>query len=223
MWDSIKNIKGIESKFAYFDSIFSFDFEDINKNSLIKYAYWGIIDYKKSDLPLSTKWDISFVGSAHSIRPKIIHDLRKICEENNLTSNFFLYSPNYLVFLFYKLTNKNFKFLSVKDVSFKPISFEQTREIHNQSRIILDICDPNQTGFTSRVRDMLLLRKKLMTNNKYINKTDLFNFANVHFYEKDCVTLPLSFVQLEYIEPNDSIINKYTFDTFIDTIFEISN
>lgn len=221
LWDSIKNIREIERKFKYFHDIFSFDFEDIEKYKFIKYAYWGYIDQSNTARVTKNQWDISFVGTAHSIRPRVVKDFKRICKEQNLSCYFYLYSPNILVYLYNKLINKDFKYITLKDVSFKSLSFSQTYDIYNDSRMILDICAPNQSGFTSRVGDMINLRKKLITNNTYILKTDLYTFENVYYYDVNNVELSTDFIKINYKNFEKRVIEQYSFKTFLETIFKL--
>jgi hypothetical protein len=112
-WDSLNNRKQSLEYLNYSDRFFSFDSNDINLNKDIKFLpLFYINDYKniatnKNELI----YDISFIGTLHSDRFKLIKKIEEQAKELNLKTYFYFYSPSKILFFFQKLFKKDFKFI----------------------------------------------------------------------------------------------------------------
>jgi hypothetical protein len=219
LWDSMKNKKGIEKKFKYFDAWYSFDQEDIKKHPKFKYAYWGYTSEFDSEKQKSYKYDLTFLGTAHSIRPFVLYNIKKQCDELNIKYYFYIYQTNILLYLYNKFRNPNFKYLKLKDIRFKIVNQETMIEIYKNSKVILDISSVNQSGMTTRVGEMIGLNKKIMTNN--FNDMSLARKYPSNFYMYDSLNPIISrdFFELEYQSMETEDIYKYSFENFLQTIF----
>ncbi len=219
LWDSIRNIKGIERKFSYFDSIYSFDFKDIEKNPRIKYAYLGL---SKKILNEKTDkiYDIVFVGTMHSIRPRVLSEIEAFAKMNGLNIFFYKYMSNIFLYIYQKLTNSNFKYIKLKEVSFKKLSYNNILLLYKQSKCVLDIQTPKQTGYTSRLGEIIYLKTKLITNNESIIHDKIFRYGNVYIYSNDKIDLDIGFINKPYKNVHDSITDKFTLSYFINQVIQ---
>ncbi len=218
LWDSVKNVKNIGEKFRYFDEIYSFDNDDVLKYSFMKYAYWGYT--KEFEKPsLDPQYDLAFVGTLHSIRPKVIREIEKQCKELNLKFYKYTFMPHILVYWYNKIFNRAFKGVRKKDIIFKPLSTEETIEIYQKSKAVLEIENIHQSGATTRLGEMIGMEKKIVTT---------FNCKNMDFYRENNqlildvnnIKINKEFFETPYEKIPDEIKEKYSFNNFINVIFD---
>lgn len=96
MWDSLRNNKGVETKWKYFDKVWTFDRIDY-------VAHKDKIDflplfYYNSFLPDGTsdyQYDIAFIGTGHEDRVKVIKGIKKQCEKYNLKMYNYIFCLTY--------------------------------------------------------------------------------------------------------------------------------
>ncbi len=219
LWDSVANIKSIHKKFGYFDKIFSFDKDDVKRYKFLEYAYWGYTKEFEVESNAIPKYDLAFIGTLHSVRPAVLSQIEKQCRHLGLTFYQFLYIPHPIVFLYNKLTNKNFKGVKYAQLHRKPLSTEETIRIYKDSKAVLEIENSRQSGATTRLGEMLGMQKKIVTT---------FNCKGEDYYRKenqlviDCKNAVLNqeFFNIPYVPLPEAIRKKYSFDAFIDTLFK---
>lgn len=218
LWDSLDNIPGIFEKLSCFDSVFSFDLEDAKKYSKITFRPLYYSD-KFNKVDCKCEYDIAFIGTAHSIRPYVVNQLKRQCDNYGFSFFSYLYSPHPLVFLYNKIVNKAYKNLSLKDINFKPISQEQIQSIYARTRAILDVEVHTQTGLTMRTLEVLGMHKKLITTNISCKNYDFYRPENHLIISKKCPELPIDFLKHEYQELPTDIYKKYTIEYFLKEVF----
>lgn len=220
LWDSVANIKSIHKKFAYFDKIFSFDKDDVKKYKFLSYAYWGYTkEFEVASSPVP-KYDLSFIGTLHSVRPMVLSKIERQCRSLGLTFYQFLYIPHPIVFLYNKLTNKNFKGVKYTQLHKKPLSTQEAIQIYKDSKAVLEIENSRQSGATTRLGEMLGMQKKIVTT---------FNCKNAEYYrpenqliiDSSNPVLTKDFFETPYCPLPEDIRRKYSFDEFINTLFEL--
>lgn len=218
LWDSVKNVKNIEDKFKYFDKIYSFDHNDILKYPFMEYAYWGYTKEFENSL-VQPEYDLAFVGTLHSIRPKVIADVEKQCAELNLKFYKYLYMPHKIVYWYNRLFNPYFKNVKKKDINFKPLTSEETISIYQKSKAVLDIENSYQSGATTRLGEMIGMEKKLVTTFNCKNM-DFYNENNQLVIDAENAKINKEFFETPYEKIPDEIKKKYSFDNFIKVIFD---
>lgn len=219
LWDSIKNIRSIESKFKYFNRIYSFDFNDIKKYPYITYAYWGYYKKNKNDFIISNpEYDFAFIGSLHSIRPRILNDIKQHCLRFGYKFYFQLYMPSKLLYAIKWIANSDYRLFSVREISFSPISFEESTNIYKKSRVVIDLNEPNQSGFTSRIGELIALNKKILSNNEFL-KNEVEQQQNILLWQGYNEQKLNEFVDSEFTKYTDNDLDKFSFEQFIKTIF----
>ena len=131
MWDSIENKKTALSLLDISDKFLTFDRQDKHINNKIDFlplfyinSYQEIAN-EKSDF----KYDLSFIGTIHSDRYKIVKQIEKIATANNITTYFYFYSPSKVLFSLQRLLLKDFKHIDKKDVSFISLKKEDVLNI----------------------------------------------------------------------------------------------
>lgn len=220
LWDSVKNVPDGEKKIPLYDEVLTFDPCDAEKYSLpflpIPYGK----EYVKETPKDSFEYDVAFIGTAHSVRPRVVKEIKRQCEEMGRKCFTYFYSPHILVYLLNKLTNKDYKYISLKEINFKPLSTKEVCEIYNSSRCVLDIEHPKQNGTTTRPVEMLPMQKKIITTNSYVKNFEFYNDNNFLIIERDDCSVDPSFFDKPYIPVDDETLYKYSTENFVKTLFK---
>ncbi len=185
LWDNVKDYQW-EQYFKYFDKIYSFDPIESKKFGLVYLPNFYPPAVSKNNTE-SPKFDFSFVGSLQIHRLKILDQLLLRLQQQNKSYFFYLYlHPNYnrlkyneLVYSVVKLFPsrfKGYKFLYMLItkrnkhvlVHHLPVTISESVHIMENSRCILDLPFPSQTGSTQRVIQALALNKKVITTNEAV-------------------------------------------------------
>lgn len=222
MYDSIKNKKNALEILDEFDDCFTFDKGDSKEYSNFKFLSLFYLDeYKNSSQKKKNiKYDLSFIGTIHTDRYRIIKKIGQLLIEKKLVLKTYMYFPSKLMYLFMKIFNKDYRYSKFKEFSFSSISKEEILEILLSSRIILDIQHPNQIGLTMRTIEMIGLKKKIITTNGNIKEYDFYNPNNILIIDRENVEIDYSFFQKEYIELDEKIYEKYSLENWLNTIFQ---
>lgn len=220
LWDSIRNIKGITSKFKYFDRVLSFDLQDVKKYPEMKFRPLFYSDDFKKEVKSDNiyKYDISFCGTVHSDRYKIIRHVKSLCNIRKWNSYFFCYLQSNFIFYFYKLIKLEFKGAKKSDFTFDKLSSSEIANVVDESRVILDIQHPKQTGLTMRTIEMVGMNKKLITTNGKIKEYDFYNPNNILIIDRNNINILEGFLLTKYEPLDASIYEKYSMTAWIEDI-----
>lgn len=216
--DSIRNIVGIKPKIKYFDKILTFDHQDLAENSNLEFLPYFFSDHyrsnsKKNDCDYI--YDISFIGTIHSDRYKIIKRLLQICNEYNLESYIYPYLQSEFMYYYYRIFDKSFKKSKKKDFEYNKINPQKIVDVYNKSKCILDIQHTQQSGLTMRTFETLGMHKKIITTNSSIAHYDFYNPNNILIIDRENVKIPLEFFESEYIDLPESIYEKYSLKNWV--------
>lgn len=217
LWDSVELIPGVTEKFKYFDTLHSFDLDDCEKYKVLKFRplFFGDQFRKESREGQSFKYDISFLGTVHSDRYAVIKQVQNIARERGLKCFWFLYLQSKFIYKFYKATKREFKGTTEENFSFTKMSAEEISKVVDESRIILDIQHPKQTGLTMRTIEMVGMNKKLITTNASIRKYDFYNPHNIAVVDRRNVRVSDDFLRSSYEPLNEDIYEKYSLKSWI--------
>ncbi len=216
LWDSIDNIPGILDKFKYFDTLHSFDMEDCKKHLELKFRPLFYADQFCKELSAQEyKYDVSFSGTIHSDRYAVINDVRKIAIEKGLSSYWFCYLQSKFIYYFYKATKKEFSDTKITDFNFEKKDSKEIASIVDQSKIVLDIQHPKQTGLTMRTIEMLGMNKKLITTNASIKNYDFYNPNNIIIVDRKNVHIDDAFLHTEYKPLSEKLYKKYSLESWV--------
>ncbi len=225
MWDSLVNNKFIRAKWEYYDKVYTFDRIDYlnHKESIDFLPLFYYEDYLPKDTGITEyKYDMSFIGTGHEDRVKIVKALTHQLEnkQRNVFSYFFI--PHKLVYYLNKIKNPHFKYVRMEDVEFKQLPFEKLYEIYSQSKCVVDIESSKQNGLTMRTIEMIGLEKKLITTNKDIVHYDFFNPDNIMILDRKDPIIDLEFIDKPYIPLDEKIRAKYSLHDWILNVLEIT-
>ena len=219
MWDSIKNYRNNEKILPYFDKAFSFDRSDSCLYKGLKFLPLFYIPAYENNVDNKIKYDLCFVGSAHSDRYQIVKKISQISNNLNLNMYVFLFLQSKAYYLFRKVFDKRMWQARKDDFSFIPLSQEKILELISQSNVIIDIEHPGQTGLTMRTMEMLGSKKKLITTNKSISEYDFYNENNICIIDRDEIKIKKSFFDTPYVSIDAKIYEKYSLHNWIKSIF----
>lgn len=220
LWDSMKDIPGIESKIKYFDVVNSFDDDDCASYPEIGFRPLFFCDeFRKNNRLHDYKYDVSFCGTVHTNRLKIINKIEKQVKSLDKKIYCYLYLQSQFIYLFYWITKKDFRKVRKDIFDFDKISSRQVSEIVNESNAILDIQSPGQKGLTMRTVEILGMGKKLITTNENINKYDFYNSDNICIVELDNPCIDQWFLKKTYREIDSEVYEKYSITTWVQSVF----
>ena len=205
-WDSFDNIPRYERTLPFFDIKYSFEPKDVakyNLNFLTNFYYNTERNPKPSN-------DIYFIGTFDE-RIAIIQDVLQSVIKFDKKVQILLQSKNKKIIQKYQ--SDYITFLP------KPITFEESEKLYNNSKIILDVQKTIQKGLTFRVFEAVGKGKKLITTNEDIVNYDFYNPNNIFIWKENTTGIPLSFFETPYEELPDVIFEKYSVKSWVKTLF----
>jgi hypothetical protein len=218
MWDSFANKKMNKKVIQYFDKCLTFDPDDSSRLNIIFRPLFFLTN-KEDKKIYHEKIDVSFIGTGHSDRPKIIETIKKQCHKSGWTYFFYLYLQSPLIYIFHKITNRGFKGIIKNFFYYKPVDYNEYMEIVDKSRAIIDIEHPKQIGLTMRTFEVLGEEKKLITTNKNIVEYDFYNEANILVIDRDNPVIDVDFLNKTYQPLSPDLYYKYSIDGWLEDIF----
>lgn len=223
MWDGLhkQNTVGIEEKWPLYDKVYTFDRIDYEANKgkiefLPLYYYDAYLpndikDANSSDL----KYDLSFIGTGHDDRIRIVKEVMSQCEEQGLKTFHYFFMPHKLVFLKNRLSNPNFKNVEESDVHYEMLPFETLYQTYADSRCVMDVENRGQHGLTMRSIEILGLKRKFITTNKDIVNYDFYNTNNILVIDRENPIVDMDWFKRPYEELDKSIYEKYSLKNWL--------
>ena len=222
-WDSIQNKKGLSDFLPLFDFVFSFDSEDClsSEHKVYFRPLFFLNEFESIAQKDSFKYDLSFVGTAHSDRYSIIQQLRNQAESYGFNNYWYLFLQDKKLFLYNKLTNPSFAKAHLSDFHYKPLERNSLLGVISDSKIVIDIHHPKQTGLTMRTIETLGARRKLITTNNYVKKYDFYDERNILVIDREKPMLDIDFLKMPYVPLDEYIYQKYSLRGWLDEIFSV--
>lgn len=218
MWDSIKNRPNAIKNLSLFDKAFSFDAESVRDYGFHHRPLFFSPGFKPSTTN-EAEYQLSFIGTAHSDRFKVISRVKDILPVDTNTF-LYLYLQAPWVFNAHKLTNSNFQGAKKADFHFQSLDKAMVQSIFSKSFAILDVEHPNQTGLTMRSLEALGAHKKFVTTNKSIDIYDFYSPNNICIIDRSRPVIPESFFSTKFSSPSPSVYEKYSLRGWLKEIFE---
>ena len=220
MWDSIRNCPSVTGLFSFFDRIYSFDRKDVLANGHLKFRpLFYLDDYAEIPAVAKPTYEISFIGTGHSDRYKLVMQVKRICEENGWKYFLFLYLQDIRVFYYRKIATPGFKKARKSDFSFQPLGKEAILGHIEDTRCVLDIERPVQVGLTMRTIEVLGACRKLITTNADIVHYDFYNPDNIQIIDRKNPEIPESFIRAPYTPVDEEVYASYSIGSWLREIF----
>ncbi len=211
-YDGVQRMPSISNTFGYFDKIYSYDKIDVEKYNLEFIPNYIYEQQPKNVVVKKRAFNISSLDKRTPILEKIAFAL----EEKQFPYEFLVVNRRQLNFYVPKIKTK-IKYLN-KMVPRK-ISLEKIRN----SSLMIDIQRPEQLGLTFRVFESLGYHKKLITTNKDIVNYDFYNPNNILLIDPDNIEIPDDFLNSEYQEVPERILNKYNIKNWVKKILDLEH
>lgn len=216
LWDSVANKVNTLEKLDLFDEVFSFDKKDCDQFGLTFRPLFFDKEYEELAQEESELiYDLFFVGTVHSDRYLILNEVRQQFEKNNLNVFYFFYIPSKIMYYQRKLLTSELQGSQITDFSFVGLPSEQLTEKLKQSKAVVDIQHPKQTGLTMRTIEMLGANKKIITTNTDIEHYDFYHPNNICIVDRHKVVVPTEFMTAPYVPVDDEVKERYSINYFV--------
>ena len=222
LWDSVENIPNGKNKLGLFDRVLTFDPEDAEEYGLILRPLFYCKEYEAEVVNKSDyRYEVAFIGTAHTIRPRIAMQLADQCAKRGKESFYYLFLPHPLVFLYNKVFNPAYRTVRKADINFKSLSAKEVQAVYDDCRCILDVEHIAQRGLTMRTIEMIGSNRKLITTNKSIEKYDFYNKNNICIIDREKPVVREDFWESEYEPLPQEILKRYSLRAFVKEIFDV--
>lgn len=212
-WDSIENKPFSKRNLSLYDYCSTFDPVDAKKYGL---NFRPLFFSDGFDRPIDTTYayDLSFIGTVHSDRFKIVHAvLEQLPTDARTFIYLYLQAPwMYDLRRFFTETVDGAK---RDDFRFVPLSKDIVQATFFSSRAVLDIEHVNQRGATMRTMEALGSKRKLVTTNKSLRDYDFYNPLNIQIVDRRTPRLDQDFLQTPYQAVPEEIRQKYTMHQWV--------
>jgi hypothetical protein len=209
LWDGVENVKGVSKILTAFDSVATFDPVDAKTFGWTYRPLFARNISANKDIASPMKFDWCFVGTIYSDRHRVIHRLRQRC--GPLSKNFvFGYFQSPWMLFIRRLLDWTLWLAPKGTLLTKPMSAADVAKVSECSRAVLDVEHPRQCGFTMRTIETLLAGKKLVTTNKHILDSDLYDPSRVCVINRTIPEIPVEFLDQPYLPVPDSLRSHYS-------------
>lgn len=217
-WDSVRNNRNALLIKDAFERIYTFDIEDAKKYNWI-YRPLFYIEEKKDSVEKKTI-DFAFIGTLYYKRALLLKKLKKFCEKNGNTEYDYLFTPKLVYYLHrYIMHDKRYSILETSEVQFVPLGSQELVDRYKCSKILVDYTADDQTGLTMRTIESIGYHCKIITNNKKIQETDIYQYGNIYIYDLDNFDIPSDFIESGYKDLPGSVNHYYSLSGWVESIF----
>ncbi|MBZ5946338.1 hypothetical protein [Leuconostoc gasicomitatum] len=223
LWDNLFNIKGVVNKLKWFDNAFSFDDRDSKSNDELTFLPLFFIDKFSENKQSNVNYDLTFIGTIHSDRYKVLIDIEKSMASLGKKIYTFKYLQAKWLFWLYWLIKPEFKKTQRSDFSYKTMEFQELEKIINRSFAVIDIQHPKQSGLTIRTIEMIGMRKKLITTNESIKNYPFYNENNILIIDRNNVNIPDSFFKEDFQPINKEIVDDLRLESWLKKVLLLEN
>lgn len=204
LFDGIENFEHQKNILDYFDTVFSYD-----KNDVRKYGFEFITNYIYDDVIVKNEIEQRvFNISSYDQRFKFLEKIANYLSENQISYRFII---------------KKERIIGHEQIEFSKdyISLHEVKGIISKSNVLVDIQKKNQIGLSFRVFEALGFGKKLITNNQDIVHYDFYNKNNIFVISEDNYEIPNAFFETNYIQIPEEILNHYKLKNWIYQVFKV--
>jgi len=192
-WDSDRT-NPFSSIVPLFDKVQSFDYEDCSNLNITYLPLFYTEDVaieasKKHDI----KYDFFLMGTYMPERYKALVRFKEALNDSYSLKSF-IYIPSS------SLKKERLKGVKLDNslISTRHMSRDEYLETLNQSRVIVDVSNPRQTGLAMRIIEALASRRKILTVNKAILQDPYYNLNNIALFDPEHPEFDQRFVCSEF-------------------------
>lgn len=233
-WDSNKYYHFF-TNYKFFDKIYTFDPLDARDcNVIFLPIYW--MNLEKRDY----KHKVFFIGSFHSDRFEIISKIVKQLDQEGIEYFIRLFVPDNLpkysrikLFLLNLINSgdyfrKQYSILTMPQrpafVTCEPIDNDTFNYLLSESEIVIDTEQPQQNGLTGRMMMALGNGKKIITTNKAVKETSIYDKERILVVNRDNPIISPVFIQKKWDESCCCrLIETSRIDKWVETILALQD
>lgn len=219
-WDSEKNLPYSTTIHKYFNSLFTFDRFDAerdNKYTFLPLFYNRTFENIGKVTTQHFKYDCFYVGTAHPKKYQEVNEMANALKDKLKRQYIYHYMPSKLKYVYHKLLAPEYKKAKLSDFKLDKLSKDQIAKIMTVTECVLDAPQAGQTGLTIRTIECLGAKKKLITTNSDIVNYDFYRPENILVFNgKIDETSP--FFSSEFIKLDHVVYEKYSLRNWIKTI-----
>ena len=212
-WDSVSNKPRSKKQLPLYDECFSFDELDAASCSIHFRPLFFTRGFERT-APSSFDYDVSFVGTIHSDRYRIV---QRIARQLNDPSRAFWYL--YLQAPWMYTARRHFTSTvdgaPRSEFRFVPLARSAVQDIFLRSRATLDIEHPDQRGLTMRTIEALGSQTKLITTNATVSAYDFYDRHNIAIVDRRKPRLPAGFLTTPFRPVPEAIHQRYRLETWV--------
>jgi hypothetical protein len=208
LWDSVKNVRNVESKLSRFDCLFSFDKGDCLEYPAFKYRPLFFLERYLASIPTAGS-GCFFIGTMNGDRPavisRLVHSLPK-----DIKFDYWLFVRSNIELFVRRIFDSALKGLDPSRLLRKPMSAQVVSQHFSESAAVVDIEHPNQLGLTMRTFEVLASGKKLITTNKSIASHDFYDASRICIVSRNKPQIDTAFIESPAAPLPDSFYRKYS-------------
>jgi len=207
-WDGFEHFPAYIATMKHFDEKFSFDPVDVKKYNLNFITNFYFAEGRNPN----PEYDLFFLGSYDS-RFTTIAKIVSAVEKQDKKIVVKIYSD--------RLEKVKEQVPEAIEIIDQYIPFEETKELMNKSKIILDIHKDIQHGLSFRVFEAMGFGKKLITTNADIVNYDFYDPQNIFIWTEATQSIPEEFLNSPYRELPQAIYKKYSQENWVKTVLDL--
>ncbi len=194
---------------------------DINKFKKYDCELWTFdeMDHEKYALNYNTQYyfnDVSLPKAGPSVDVFFVGgDKGRIVDLISLKSNL----DEQGISNYFHITPTGKENAAYREYYSKRISYDDVLRHIASSKVIVDYVSDKQSGLTLRPLEALFFKRKLITNDKSIEKRDFYCKDNIFIIGKDDINDLAEFINRPYKEVDSEIVDQYDFSSWLNRFF----
>ena len=212
-WDSLENKPFVLANIGLYDDCLSFDPADAALHGMRPRPLFFSVGFER-DIPATCTFDISFIGTIHSDRYRIVK-----CIADSLPANirtfWYLYLQAPWMYEIRKVFTHTIKNASKDEFQFLPMTKAAVQDVFLTSKSVLDIEHPKQRGLTMRTIEAVGSKTKLVTTNTAVRQYDFFNESNICVIDRANPQMAGSFLESPYSPVSEAIYDGYRLSSWV--------
>ena len=216
-YDSVAEYPKFLELNKYFDENYTFEAKDAEKYNIHFRPLFYINNYAEKKIE-TKKYDVCFIGSAHTDRYFVGEKIEKELNDLKLTSFFYYFAPSKIVFYLKRIFDIHFKKFDIKKIKFLSLNHAEVSKKYRESFAVLDINKPFQFGLSMRPFEVLVSERKLITTNPEIVHYPFYNPNNILILNRDNIQIPKEFFDTKFQPLTDELLDKISITSWLEAL-----
>ncbi len=202
-YDSTRRFLRKAEIIPFFDTVYSYDREDVNNFGLRFLTNYIFAESNTED------YEYQFFNiSTNDYRFPLLENLTAYLKEKSWSYKILVYNGS-------DMPARNVEIIT------KQQTISEVAKLIKDCKIIVEIQRTEQVGLSFRIFEALGHRKKLITTNKDIVNYDFYNPQNILVVDENNIKIPKDFVNSPYVEIEEAILSRYKIENWVKPIFDL--